>query len=824
MDWYGDLRVALRALRRQPVFALAAVITLSVGIGTSTATFAVAHRLLLDPPPYRSPDELVLVWGSTRDAGAERLRIAGEDAARIVLEVPGVASAAFVLPSVDVLVQSASQTSHARFGRITTPLFDVLGVAPVVGSSPAAAEDGSPAGPTGYASLTLSHSFWQNILGGRQDVIGSSVVVDGVPVLVAGVMSAAFELRLPAGTGFSDAVDGWLSIGPDPAILTRPTGLRDQDTDNTGVLIARMIPGTSDATVNEALRASAQRIRSEVSGLEEAGYSFDARPMHDDIVRDARPAILAIALAVVFVLLVSCINVANLLLARLNSRSAELAVRVALGASRARLALQVMAESLLVAVAGGAMGLAVAHVLTRGVSRFDTMGVIGSTSGGPGRVHILVALGLTSFAVIVCGLVPALRVTKAGTASVSRSSTRIAHGSFLRARQVLVGMEIAFSIVLLTAAGLLLRSFVSLQSVDSGFDRQNLVTFGVTLPPGTIGGPAARAVFMRTIGDAIREVPGVRAVGLSGALPLTGTVWSQPWGLPGETPEQWQQNTADFRVISADYFTALGTRLLAGRAFTPHEDLNEDRRIVIVDAILARMLSPDGNAVGAAIAIPLDGRPVNAEIVGVVESVRHASLRNTGQPTLYLPYRQEASRTVGFAVRVERDAASMVDPIRTATDRAIAGSPAVIHDQRLMEEWVDRSTARDRFVATLASGFAISALLLAAVGLYGVIAYLVARRIRELGIRAALGASTLLLATEVLRDGARLVGFGVAAGMILAIAFGYAIRSLLFAVPFFDPLTLGLVALTLAIVSLLACWVPARRAARIQPAVALRAD
>jgi predicted permease len=378
--------------------------------------------------------------------------------------------------------------------------------------------------------------------------------------------------------------------------------------------------------------------------------------------------------------------------------------------------------------------------------------------------------------------------------------------------------------VLLTAAGLLLRSFVALQHVETGFDARNLVTFGVTLPPGTVGGPAARARLMRDIADAVRDVPGVQAVGLSGALPLTGSVWMQPWGLASQTPDEWEGNTADFRVISSDYFEAAGTRVLAGRAFTGIEDLNEDDRVVIVDRELARLVRSDGNVIGQTIAFPLDGRPVQAEIVGVVEPVRHASLRDPGRPTIYVPYRQEASRTVGFAVRTRTDAGAALGAIRQAIDGAVSGTSAVLHDERLMSDWVDRATARERFTVVIASGFAAAALLLAGIGLYGVIAFLVNRRTREMGIRSALGATANDLTSEVLKDGVRLAGTGAAAGILIAIAFAFAMRSLLFGVSFFDPLTLGLVTVGLGGVALLACWVPARRASRVQPIVALRID
>jgi predicted permease len=823
MDWHRDAQIALRSLRRQPLFTLAVVGTLSLGIGASTATFGVAREVLLAPLPYAAPEQLVLVWGRTPDAGDRRLRIAGEDAARVQQEVDAIASAAFVLPAVDVLIGVDDGRAHALFARATSGLFDVLGTPAHLGQTFDAGDGAGTTGAVRFRSVVLSHAFWQDRFGGRRDVIGQNVSINGASVRVAGVMAPGFQVRLPSGAGFPGAVDGWLSIGPDPAVLARPTGLRDQDTDDTGVLIARHSADATRESVAAALAAVSSRIREQTPGLAGTGFELVAHEMRDDVVRDKRPAILAIAGAAAFVLLVACINVANLLLARLNARTGELAVRAALGAGRGRLVAQAMGESLLVSAAGGIAGVGMANVLTRALAFVDPerIGAIPSSVDG---FYLVFAGFITVMAALACGLPTAMRAAATGQAMLAGGSRRIANGSILRTRRVLVGAEIALSLVLLTGAGLLLRSFVSLQRVDAGFDARNLITFGVTLPPGTVGGPGARARFMRTIGAAVRDVPGVRAVGLSGALPLTGAVWMQPWGLAGQPPAEWERNAADFRVITADYFEAMGTRLLAGRTFTAQEDVNEDGRVVIVDAELARLIAPAGNAVGRSLAFPLDGRAVEAEIVGIVEPVRHASLRAMGRPTLYVPYRQEASLAVGFAVRVEANAAAMIRSIRSAVDLAIVGSPAIVHDERLMQEWVDQSTSRERFTLVLAITFASTALLLAAIGLYGVIAFLVTQRTRELGIRAALGATARDIARDVLRDGVYLAAMGVAAGVGLAIAFGFVIRPLLFGVSFIDPLTIGVVAVTLGAVTLLACWVPARRASQIEPVTALRAD
>jgi predicted permease len=824
LEWRTDVRVAVRSLRRQPLFALAVIGTLALGIGASTAVFGVLRVVLLEPLPYDAPEALILVWARTRDSGERRVRLAGADAARVSAEVGGVSSAAFVLPPVDVLFGEGAGAVHARLGRVTTAFFDVLGVTPSPGRGFEGNEGGLADGGWGRGAVVLSHALWQSRYGGDSGVIGQDVAIDGVPVRVVGVAARDFVLLLPAGSGLSTDVDTWVSVGADASVLGRPAGLRDQDTDDTGVLVARLAPGASIGVTGSALATVSAQLRAEDAGYAEAGFELVVKDMHEDVVSESRPALLAISGAVGFVLLVSCINVANLLLARLSGRSGELSVRAALGAGRLRLMVQTMTESLVAALAGGATGVVLAQGMTRALVAWSPQGLVHGGVPPIDGVTVAFAAVVTIVAGISCGIIPALRAATAGRAMTAGISTRVADGSPSGARRALVIVEIALSLVLLTGAGLLGRSFVSLQSVDAGFDARGLITFGITLPPGTVGGPGARAGFMREVAEVVRRVPGVRAVGLSGALPLSGEVWMQPWGLAHQASHEWERNAADFRVISADYFEAMGTRVLAGRSFTIDEDRNEDGRVVIVDVQLAGMVSTDGNAIGHTIGFPLDGRPVLAEIVGIVEPVRHASLRTAGGPTLYVPYRQEASRSVGFAVRVEGGAGPAMSAIHTAVVSVLAGTPAVFHDERPMQALVDRSTMRERFTLALSIVFAAIALIMAAIGLYGVIAFLVSRRTRELGIRSALGATTGDIVRQVMGDGLRMAGVGIATGTGLAIALAFAIRPLLFNVAPVDPLTLGSVALLLGAVALLACWIPARRACRVDPVVALRGD
>jgi predicted permease len=482
-----------------------------------------------------------------------------------------------------------------------------------------------------------------------------------------------------------------------------------------------------------------------------------------------------------------------------------------------------MTESGVLAAAGGIGGLLIAvwavPVLLRYGPDLPRMGSIGVDV-----TALAFTLGVVVVAAGVFGTVPALVSARERGDTTLRPQLAVGTGRAGASRRVLVVAEIALSMVLLVGSGLLLRTLAALGRQHPGFDPQNALTFRVSLrAPDSYVGPAARAEFLRQVADRLGSLPGVQAVGAIGGLPLSGTTWTQPYGQASEPPEAWERNEADFRVITSGYFKAMGTRLLAGRPFTLDEDLVEERRVAIVDARMARRLAPGGESVlGRTIAFPLDGRPVSAEIVGVVDHVRYARLDRDGRETIYVPYRQEASRDVYVVLRTTGTQAGLAEAVR----REVSGldSRLPVYDIRTLEEYVGAAIAPTRFALTLMTGFAVLAVVLACTGLYGVLAFTVAQRTREFGIRVAVGARQADVLLGVLAEGTRVTAVGLALGSVLSLAVAGTFSDLLFGVRAADPLTFGAVGLLLGAAALIACYLPARRAARVDPMVALRSE
>lgn len=828
---FRDLRLALRRLARQRLLAAVAVVTLALGIGANAAIFSVLYGVLIRPLPYDDPGNLALLWQRSASTGSDRLRIPAPDVAGYRERSESFADLTFVAGAGDALLGTQGSDEHVRVGRVAHNFFSTLGVEPALGRAfipgeaiipVEALEDTAFVPPASV--LLLSHSLWRGRFGGDPRVIGETVLLNDQLVVVVGVLPAEFELLLPPDVGLSRDIDAWTPLRFELSAFRRDEGRwRDQDSDNTGAVIGRLASRVTLDQAQAEMDAIAAQQRELVPFYRQAGMWIDVRPLHGDAVRHVRPTLFALMGAVVVVLLIACFNVAGVLLSQAESRRTEMAMRIALGASRARLIGQVLVESALLAVAGGAAGLLLANWLIElllsfapsGLPRSDTIGVHGPV--------LLFTGGLSLLSVLFFGSFPALHLsTQKSLASLRSGARGLGTRTRTGLRRSLVVTEIALSMMLLVGAGLLLRSVAELHRVRLGFDPQGLLTFRVTLPPGTVGGPGERARLMHEFTERLRTIPGVRAVGLVGGLPLGGAVWTQPFGLEGQPEEEWGANEANFRSVTSDYFRAMGTRLLAGRFFSEEEDLVEEDRVVIVDETLAARVGSGGDVLGRTIGFPLDGSPTWATIVGVVEEVRHEDIRVEGRPTIYVPYRQEASRAVAFAVRTRGPPMALAPMMRGALDRVATEAPVPVFDLRGMDEYVARSLAPTHFALALIGAFGGVALVLALVGIYGVVAHSVSRRTREIAVRMALGARQ----REVLRGemgwAMALVGIGLLIGLLLAGAGSWVARSLLFGVA---PIELRIYLVTvasLAAVAALACFVPARRAAAVLPMEALR--
>lgn len=821
---FRDLLWAARSHLRHPGFSAVAIVTLGLGIGSTVAIFSVLEATLLEPLPYRDPERLVLLWNRFESTGSERVPIAIPEVPVFEERSDLFEGFAAVTRITDATLSRRGEAEHVQLGRATEDLFSLLGAGVAAGrlfrpeegvvqpELDAGEETDVPTTP-----MLLSHDLWSRSFGSDSGVAGRTLRLNGWPVEVVGVLGPDFELLLPPDSGMARRVDVWIPLLFDPNQRRRQ--LRDQDATLTGAVIGRLGPGVSLEQAQAEMNAVAVDLREEDPFHANAGTRIDVFPMQADVVSRTRPVLLLLFGAVSLVLAIACINVVHLLLARMMDRHRELSVRAVLGAGAARLFRQTLAECVLLAVVGSALGLGLAWAGLRlllvlrppALQRLESVGIDGPVLAFTVGVAVLVTL--------VAGTATTLPALRFRSPSWLREQGS-ARGRRSWAAGVLMVAEISLAVVLLTGAGLLLRSLDLLREVRPGFETVSTLAFDLSLrDPGRYRGPADRNRFVRQLEDRLAALPGVEGVGLVGGLPLSGRAWTQIWGLPGQSLEQWSGNEANFRVVTDGYLPTVGTRLLAGRYLTPADD-SEDRRVAIVDETLARRFDPEGRAVGERIQFPLDGRPVEAEIIGVVEPVHFESLRRAPREAIYVPYRHEATRDVSMVLRTAVPPETVVPAVRREVRALDPQLP--VYGVRTLGGVVDDSISAQRFALLMTAIFAVMSLALAAVGLYGVIAYSTGRRTQEIGLRFVLGARRSDVLRQVLGQGLTFTLIGLALGLAGAAAAGTLLRSLLYGVGTLDPVTYATVVGVLAAVSLLATWLPARRASRLDPREALR--
>lgn len=817
--WARDVRFSVRILRRAPGFTTVAVLTLGLGIGANGAVFSLVDDVLLAPPPYEEPERLLVVWNRLPDSD-ERIALSGPDAAEIDKVVESFSSMGFALGALDSSVEptDGGPAQHVRVSAVTPGFFATLGVKPALGRGFQDA-DGSGTEGTGGALVLVSHDLFSRVLGGDPASIGRPIRLNGQSAVVAGVLPSDFALLLSPDAGMATDVDVWVPLGVPLSSLHRTDGrLLDQDSDNSGVVVGRLARGATPMQARAELDVLAARLAEEVPLYAEAELAFDVRPLHEDATAHARPVLVALMTGVGGVLLVACLNIATLMMVRSSARHREFAVRRSLGAGRGRLMRQLLLEGTMLV----GLGLLVAAGLAQGaLSALST--VVPATLAPPGPLALdgrtMAFMGaLAGGAALVFGLLPALD----GGSSVV-PGRQLSGPVRTRSRGALVAAQVALSVVLVFGAALLARTVDALAGTDPGFESEQALAFQVSLRvPERYRGPADRATYAAEVQRNVEALPGVTRVGWVGVLPLAGDRWTQPYGLPGQSEAEWRRNRADFRVASSGYFQAVGARLLEGRAFTPEEDLEERDRVVVVDEIVAARVAPNGTAVGSTIWIPLDGAPVEARVVGVVASIRYDRLDMVGRGAIYVPYRQEASRDVAFVARTVDDPGALVPAVRGAVRAVDAGIPA--YDLRTMSSYVDQEMAPRRFALALLAWFAVLALICAAVGLYGVVAFDASRRTRDLGLRMAVGAGRYDVLRSVMASGLRSGGAGLAVGLIVAVPISGLFRHLTYGVDVHDPTTWALVLVVVATVAMAATAVPAWRASHLSPIEALRTE
>ena len=799
----SDLKHGLRVLVRTPLFTICTVAALAIGIGSTTALFSVVNAMLLKPLPYADADQLLVIWehnlprNRTRNVVNVVNFMGWRDRAK---SFDGMAA----LQQNHVTLTGSGEPLELSTLIVTANMLDVLGASPMLGRAFLSGEDQS----TSERTMVLSHGLWVRHFGGSASVLGTPVVVNGEPVLVIGVMPPGFEILGQQ----ADAIT--------PFRFSPQTGTGGRSL----VVIGRMKPGVTRDQAQAELEGVMTGLRNERPDFN-TGWAVNAVPLREQLIGDLRPALLALFGAVGAVLLIACGNIGSLMLTRASGRRRELAIRAAVGAGAGRLLTQLVCEAFALAIAGGVLGVIAARWLLAGLTSWVStrlpLPLLGQVAIDP--TVLMFAAAITIVTTLVCGLAPAIGATGGSLVAALRDGAPTTAGS-LRGRWIRQGFviaEIALALTVLCGAGLLGRSLMRLQGVDPGFQPGSALSLRVTLPQRSYADSNAQHTFHQRTIEGLKALPGTRAVGGTSFLPLAGmgpatSFWraDQPQPAPTDRP------VADARPVTAGYFTAMGIRLLAGRDV--NENDTEDRPpVAVINESFARQIYPGDNPIGRQFILNL-GNEQPHEIIGVVGDVKLVSLDGEIRPTAYLSSRQYAFGIMTYVVRTDGDP-STIAPAAVRVIREIDPLLPVSAVRPLDEVFAD-SIARARLTASAMGVFGGAALLLAALGVYGIVAYSVAQRSREFGIRVALGAKPRQIISMVVGQNLRIVAVGLILGMAAAIPATRMLRGLLFQVPPNDPGTFVAIGVMLATVAAVASYLPAHRGTRVDPITTLRSE
>ena len=804
---WQDLRFGVRTLIRNPGFAAVAILTLALGTGATSAIFSLVYGVVLKPLPYHEPDRLLSV-------------VEHRNGVDMGLSAPDYLDWRAAATSFEQLAASAGTTANLTGRgepervlavRVSGNYFDALGVPPAHGRGFAWSDE--PHGAPRVA--VLGDGLWRRRFAADPSLVGQTIAINGEPHIVVGIMPARLSLR-------STGAQLWLPLGFTPRELQMP-GARYLS------VTGRLRPGITGTQAQAELAEIARRTE-KVRPQSNTNVTARVRSLHEVVVSQVRDAAFILLAAVSFVLLIACANVANLLLARATRRHAEMSVRAALGASRSRIARQLLIESAVIGLAGAVAGLALASVMAEILKNVLPEDIPRLRQIRVDAVVLGFTLAVSLVASLLFGVAPALRASRPELQQALRDESR-SSGGFRRRRlsSTIVATEIALALVLLVAAGLLLRSFVRLQRVELGFDPANLATARMNLPEARYGPASEIAAFYEELATRLGQQPGVTAAAVASNIPLTGSGISISMTIEGRPRPARVEDTPNVfsRFVSADYFRTLGVRVARGRDFSSADRANAPA-VAIVNETTARRYWPDQDPLGQRFKLD-DDREGAVEIVGVVADVKHFGLARSPEPEVFMPLPQTTllhwqwmQRSMIAIARTSGEPESAAGAIRQAV-RAL-DDQLPLYNLQSMEQLVSESTGDRRVGLALVGVFAAVALVLASIGVYGVMAVMVAGRAREIGIRLALGARPSDVRSMILRDGAALTAVGVVIGVIAAFALTRMMEALLFETPATDPVTFLTVAAVIAIAAMLACWVPARRSTRVDPVIALRAE
>lgn len=808
----ADVRFGLRALRRNPGFAAVAVLTLALGIGASAAIFSVLNAVLLRPLPWAEPDRAVMIW-SKWTAFDKTWVASGEvvDYRRRSQTLSEIAA----WSDGQINLTGNGEPERVAFANVSANLFTTLGTGPMLGRVFNAQEDV----PNGPDLVVLGHGLWKRRYASDPSIVGQKILLNGQPFEVLGVMPPDFLLP----TDFKN---------PEPSQLWTPLQMDPASTDhgNHGLYAAgRLRRGATVEAASQELHTIAEAMTRE--GLYPVQMQFDTvvLSLKDEVVGEVRPAILTLFAAVGFLLLIACANMANLLLVRAEARQREIAVRSALGAGASRVVRQMLTESLVLTVMASGVGLGVAFAAVRFVAWWNPASIPRvATAALDWRVLSFTA-AVALFTSFLFGLAPALRAARVDlTDSLKEGQTTSGGAGRQFFRSTLVVVEMALAVVLLLGAGLMLRSLWSLQRVDLGLESSNVLTMRLALPQASYQEPEHVVQFFQQLLDRVRAVPGVRTAGAARLLPLANTIGD--WGLlvDGYVPPPGTNAKGDWQIITDGYLEALGERLVRGRTITA-ADRTDTQPVALVNETMARTYWPGRDAMGGRIRLGSSNanRPW-VTVVGIVADVKHNGITGVVKEKFYIPHTQWhvstgfPIRSMSLVVKAEGDPASITGSVRQEIRSLDSTLP--IANVRTMEDVVGATLSAPRFTGMLLAAFAALALLLSAIGIYGVLSYVVSRRTREIGIRVAIGAGRLQVLRLVLGQGLMLAVSGVAIGLVAAFWASSFMQDMLYGVTPTDPLTFFAVGVSLTLIAMIASLVPALRATRVDPLVALKAE
>ena len=799
-----DLIYCFRMLRKRPSFTVVAVLTLALAIGASTALFSIINVVVLNPFPYKDPSRIFYVRQSLPKIGVQdQFRSSGPEF--VDYAKSGVFERVTAFESVSRNLTGSDEPERIAAGKVSTEFFNILGVEPLLGRTIAPSEQG----PNGERVLVISHGLWQRRFGGDPSVLGKTVSLDDEPFTIIGVMPPQFR--------FEEA-QAWFPCPFDFAVAQRNA--------RAFAILAKTKPGVTREQVSATLANLARQNEQDFVGTnpEYAGRGIYLQPLAEFYFGPVRKALFILMGAVALVLLIACANIANLLLAKSMGRSQEIAIRTAMGASRARIIRQMLIESAVLGLIGGGLGLLIASWGTRGLMKLIPAGIIPPDLNMTMNMQVLLfTLGVSLLTAFIFGLWPAIQGSRSQTREALQAASQRATAGVAarRAQSVLVVAEVALSLILLVMAGLMIRSFAKLTNIDPGMGTANVMSMRINRSPAKSRDGAQNAIFYQSVIDRVKTLPGIEAVGVASHMPF---VFTEDWPITVESVANAgvQTQSIDTRTVSSDYFNTMQIPLVSGQFFSTEDGPQAPPVIMVNQAMVNRYWSNQdplrkrikiGNA---------DAKSPWFTVKGVVKDSAQASLDNDIRPEIYFPLGQMAGRyrRMNLAVRTSVDPKSTLAAIQSAIREIDKDQP--VYQVQTIEELIRDTIATRRFALMILISFAVLALVLAMSGIYGVISYSVSQRTQEIGIRMALGARSGDVLRLVLVQFMRLTVIGVVLGLVGAYALTRLMTSLLFGVTATDVTTFVFVSATLSLVALVACLIPARRATRVDPLVALR--